>query len=189
MTSVQLHKQSNVLSGCLRSSFSSFCSRDTATKATYLKLGLGQRAPLQYTSDERQMSASSGSLGSDVKDKIVGESNQDLRQQKVAMRKRIEGVLKSMEKTRIGEASAAITERLLATPEMKAADVVSIFLSMPREVGTSGILSELFSSHKKVYIPKVRKFKGSWHEHLRNTNGSLLACNCCIVGVNMHSWI
>lgn len=62
-------------------------------------------------------------------------------------------------------ASAAVAERLLASPQLAETSkgsgggggAVSIYLSMPGELGTSAIVSELFRRGKKLYIPKVQR--------------------------------
>lgn len=86
------------------------------------------------------------------------------RERKAAMRKSIKSALKLMTEDEVDAGSAAVVERLLATPQLKdgvpgaggGASGVSVYLSMPGELATKALVSELFRRGKKVYIPKVR---------------------------------
>ena len=83
-----------------------------------------------------------------------------LREQKKSMRKRIKSELKAIDEEAAGAASAAVAERLLACPQLQTqggGGAVSVYLSMPAELGTSAIVSGLFKLGWKVYIPKVQK--------------------------------
>ncbi|CAM9734204.1 unnamed protein product [Ectocarpus sp. 8 AP-2014] len=90
-----------------------------------------------------------------------GGKGEDVREQKKALRKRIKSELKQMSDEAVGVASAAVAERLLSFPQLQqqecgdAGGAVSVYLSMPKELGTSAIVSGLFKRGKKVYIPKV----------------------------------
>eukprot|EP00903_Cladosiphon_okamuranus_P009310 g8882.t1 len=80
-------------------------------------------------------------------------------EQKKAMRKRIKSELKAMSEGAVDTASAAVAERLLACPQFRKGSTgegaVSVYLSMPGELGTAAIVGGLFKLGKKVYIPKV----------------------------------
>lgn len=63
-----------------------------------------------------------------------------------------------MSKPAVDTASAAVAERLLEAPELAAGGsggAVSVYLSMPGELGTEAVVRELFKRGKKIYIPKV----------------------------------
>ncbi|CAM9836659.1 unnamed protein product, partial [Choristocarpus tenellus] len=77
------------------------------------------------------------------------------REEKAAIRKRVKGVLKAMGKDEVVSSSAALTQRLVGISQFRDSSVVSIYLSMPKEVQTQDILRELFLQGKKVYIPKI----------------------------------
>lgn len=93
----------------------------------------------------------------------TGGKGEGVRDQKKALRKRIKSELKQMSDEAVGVASAAVAERLLALPQLQQQEggdgggAVSVYLSMPKELGTSAIVSGLFKRGKKVYIPKVGK--------------------------------
>lgn len=82
------------------------------------------------------------------------------REKKMALRKSIKAELKAMSEAAVDAASTAVAERLLATPQLAARSGgggggVSVYLSMPGELGTAAVVSELFKRGKKIYIPKV----------------------------------
>lgn len=91
----------------------------------------------------------------------VEGQREGLREQKKAIRKRIKSELKALSEGAVDAASAAVAERLLACPQLQQGNIgegaVSVYLSMPGELGTAAIVSGLFKLGKKVYIPKVRK--------------------------------
>lgn len=94
----------------------------------------------------------------------AGGHGEDIREKKKALRKRIKSELKQMSDEAVGAASAAVAEKLLAFPQLQQLEggdggggAVSVYLSMPKEISTSAIVSGLFKRGKKVYIPKVGK--------------------------------
>eukprot|EP00752_Nemacystus_decipiens_P016437 g14693.t1 len=99
------------------------------------------------------MSSSIGTSGTS------GEHQEGLGEQKKILRKRIKSELKTMSEAGVDAASARVAERLLAFPQLQQGSgtgrVVSVYLSMPGELGTAAIVSGLFKREKKVYIPKV----------------------------------
>lgn len=70
---------------------------------------------------------------------------------KVELRKRIQGILRSMTEEQRIEQSNAITNKVLALPEYKTAQRVSIYLSTDGEVSTLDILKDMFESNKTVF--------------------------------------
>lgn len=78
-------------------------------------------------------------------------------QRKMGLRKRIKLEMKAMSEAAVEAASSAVVERLLKAPELATSGggAVSVYLSMPGEVDTAAVVSELFKRRKKVYIPKV----------------------------------
>lgn len=101
------------------------------------------------------VSATMSTSQSDSGKRGASGSIEEIRATKASIRKRIEGMLKLTDKSRIDAGSAAVAERLLATPQLDEARVVSVYLSMPQEMGTAAVVSDLFKRGKKVYIPKV----------------------------------
>ena len=75
-------------------------------------------------------------------------TKQDLRDK---LRERID----ALEPRAIFERSAAICERLIAAPEYRKAEVVMIYMSLPREVDTSRIALQCWSDMKHVLAPKT----------------------------------
>lgn len=112
--------------------------------------------PRQITTCTRNMSFSEAPGGSGG---TGGAQEGGLREQKKTMRKRIKSELLAMSETAVKVASAAVAERVLACPQLQQGSgvegAVSVYLSMPGELGTAGIVSGLFERGKKVYIPKV----------------------------------
>ncbi len=53
-------------------------------------------------------------------------------------------------------ASLKIEETLLALPEMKAAETVAVYCSLPEEVATDLLIDELLKEGKKVCVPLIR---------------------------------
>lgn len=81
------------------------------------------------------------------------------RNRKAAMRKIMKAELKSMAPSKVDAGTAAVAERLLALPLLQKSSktrAVSVYLSMPGELGTAALVSTLFQRAKKVYIPKVK---------------------------------
>ena len=84
-----------------------------------------------------------------------------LRERKMVLRKHIKAKLKGMNESSIEDASRAVAERLLKMPQLAESvgggGAISVYLSMPGELGTSTVLRELFKRGKKIYIPKVTR--------------------------------
>lgn len=127
------------------------------------------RFPREATGCTRNMSSSpvegSGTSGTCGKEEV--------RERKKTLRKRVKSELKAMSEAAVDAASAAVAERLLACPQLQQGSTaveggggaVSVYLSMPGELGTADIVSGLFKRGKKVYIPKVcRKRRVQFHE-------------------------
>lgn len=117
-------------------------------------------SPRQTTRYVRNMSSSvdegPGTSGT------TGAQKEEPREQKKIMRKRIKSELKAMSEAAVDAASASVAERLLVCPQLQQRSTgegggggVSVYLSMPGELGTAAIVSGLFKRGKKVYIPKV----------------------------------
>lgn len=92
-------------------------------------------------------------------------NEEGIRGKKKALRKRMKSELKAMSEEAVSAASAAVAERLLAFPQLlqqqdkdkEQSGAVSVYMSMPGELDTTAIVSELFKRGRKVYIPKVKK--------------------------------
>lgn len=103
---------------------------------------------------------------------IKGE---DIRERKSVLRKRIKVKLKTMSKAAVDAASNAVADKVLGSKQLAESaggsptGAISVYLSMPGELGTSAIISELFKRGKKVYIPKVRAVRCS----TRRAGGSI----------------
>jgi len=60
-----------------------------------------------------------------------------------------------MSRDELAERSTAACRRLLSLPEYRRAEVVMMFLSMPREVDTTQIALQCWNDLKRVLVPKV----------------------------------
>lgn len=73
---------------------------------------------------------------------------------KKEMRKRIRHVLKELPEAVAASQTSNATKTLLSMPEYKAAQRISVYLSMPTgEINTSNIVRDALSQGKKVFIP------------------------------------
>ncbi|CAM9981892.1 unnamed protein product [Discosporangium mesarthrocarpum] len=90
----------------------------------------------------------------------VDEASVARREEKASLRKRIKGVLRAMSDQVVVSSSEALAQRVVDTPQFQDSKIVSIYLSMPKEVQTRDILRELFRRGKKVYIPKLPPLSG-----------------------------
>lgn len=124
-------------------------------------------SPTAFVSMSTSSSARRGGNedGNVVKPTVAEEKREvGYRERKAAMRKSIKAALKLMREDEVGAGSAAVVGRLLATSQLQegvpaaggGASGVSVYLSMPGELATKALVSELFRRGKKVYIPKVR---------------------------------
>uniref|UniRef100_K3W867 5-formyltetrahydrofolate cyclo-ligase n=1 Tax=Globisporangium ultimum (strain ATCC 200006 / CBS 805.95 / DAOM BR144) TaxID=431595 RepID=K3W867_GLOUD len=74
---------------------------------------------------------------------------------KKELRKQIAAVLKATEAAEVALQSQQLTERIYALPEFRNAKVLSVYLEMPKEAATRGLLTAAFEAGKKVYVPKI----------------------------------
>ena len=79
---------------------------------------------------------------------------ENLQDRKKALRKRISAVLKSLPEEYRAAASENIQAQVLATEEYRAAKRIFLYIAMPTEPDTSGIIRQALLSGKKVYVPK-----------------------------------
>lgn len=75
--------------------------------------------------------------------------------EKKEARRLIQEAIRRMTSLERASKSAAICERLLALRELQEAQTVMGFLSMPDELDTAPILSELLAAGKRVYVPRT----------------------------------
>lgn len=126
----------------------------TSSVTAAVRLGANRRSYLT-------MSSAAHSTSAGVSGEKVGDVNSDegFREQKKTLRKCMKLELKAMSKSAVDTSSAAVAERLLEAPELaeggSGGGAVSIYLSMPGELDTAAVVSELFKRGKKIYIPKV----------------------------------
>lgn len=78
---------------------------------------------------------------------------------KKELRQRLRKLLDAMDAQSIASKSAAATERLVSEPEFKRAQVIMVFLSLPGEIETGGLVLSAWRHHKRVLAPKV-----SWEQ-------------------------
>lgn len=79
---------------------------------------------------------------------------QTLTEQKKALRKRINAVLKALPKEYRAEASERIQEQVLCSEAYRNAESIFLYLAMPTEPDTRGILTRAIEDGKQVYVPK-----------------------------------
>ncbi|XP_077988648.1 5-formyltetrahydrofolate cyclo-ligase-like [Glandiceps talaboti] len=77
-----------------------------------------------------------------------------LKQVKTTLRRELKKRLASMTETERTKQSHFIMQRLIEHPEYKRSQRVSVYLSMPEEVNTMGILQHIFESNKACFIPQ-----------------------------------
>ncbi|OQR96709.1 5-formyltetrahydrofolate cyclo-ligase [Achlya hypogyna] len=86
---------------------------------------------------------------------ILRSSMMDVRSQKKALRKQVEGALRAMTPGAIVAQSNALAQHIIALDAIRTAQCVCVYLSMEHEARTAPILTQLFAAGKKVYVPKV----------------------------------
>ncbi|KAE8904067.1 hypothetical protein PF010_g6321 [Phytophthora fragariae] len=74
---------------------------------------------------------------------------------KKELRHRIAATLKALPDAEVAEQSRRLAERVCALPEFARARGVSVYLEMPKEAATSGLLEAAFAADKKVFVPKI----------------------------------
>lgn len=74
---------------------------------------------------------------------------------KKELRKHIAAVLRATETAEIAQQSERLAERICALPEFRDAKALSVYLEMPKEAATTGLLNAAFEANKKVYVPKI----------------------------------
>ncbi|KAE9030475.1 hypothetical protein PR003_g10117 [Phytophthora rubi] len=74
---------------------------------------------------------------------------------KKELRHRIAATLKALPDAEVAEQSWRLAERVCALPEFARARGVSVYLEMPKEAATSGLLEAAFAADKKVFVPKI----------------------------------
>ncbi|DAZ97761.1 TPA: hypothetical protein N0F65_009041 [Lagenidium giganteum] len=79
----------------------------------------------------------------------------DMTAVKKELRKQIATRLKQADLRDLAEQSQCLTERICALPEFQSARAVSVYLEMPREAATRGLLTRAFELRKEVYVPKI----------------------------------
>lgn len=97
----------------------------------------------------------SGSVGS-----IAMAGQQALRQAKQSLRKQMAIQLNALNPTFIASQSSQITRLILEHPSYKAANNISIYVSMEKgEVRTEELCKETLLSGKKLYVPRFAASK------------------------------
>jgi 5-formyltetrahydrofolate cyclo-ligase len=76
---------------------------------------------------------------------------------KSQFRKQIKAKLSLVSQESIEIQSAKVTSILVGLPEFQNAQKISVFLSMPTELSTRGIVDEIFKSGKDCYVPLCSK--------------------------------
>lgn len=71
------------------------------------------------------------------------------------LRKRVRAALRAMPAARRASESAFLLERLKAHPYYQSARAVAMYLSMPTELDTSGMLQDTLQSNKRLFLPRV----------------------------------
>ncbi|GMF39528.1 unnamed protein product [Phytophthora fragariaefolia] len=74
---------------------------------------------------------------------------------KKELRRRIGAELKALPDAEVAEQSRRLAERVCALPEFARARGVSVYLEMPKEAATGGVLAAAFAAEKLVFVPKI----------------------------------
>ncbi|XP_022697181.1 5-formyltetrahydrofolate cyclo-ligase-like isoform X2 [Varroa jacobsoni] len=77
-----------------------------------------------------------------------------LAQAKTALRRTIKAKLKALDAADIAAQSQIVIEKLRALEAFQRARSVSIFVSLPHEVETRGIIREMLRTGKRVFLPR-----------------------------------
>ncbi len=80
--------------------------------------------------------------------------NEEIRIQKKQLRREIAARVRALPQTVREQASEAIRRRVLALPEYAAAGSLFLYIAMPTEPDTRGILERALRDGKRVYVPK-----------------------------------
>lgn len=75
--------------------------------------------------------------------------------QKKALRKAIAATLNTLAPAVITAQSDAVTARVLASSWWRDASIVCLYLAMPKELQTRGLLEAAFANGKKVLVPRI----------------------------------
>ncbi|RLN82375.1 hypothetical protein BBJ28_00010569 [Nothophytophthora sp. Chile5] len=92
------------------------------------------------TSSSLEGSSSSGDMAAPVKKE---------------MRRRLAAALKTLPDAEVAAQSQRLAERVCGLPEFARAKGLSVYLEMPKEAATGGLLEAAFAASKKVYVPKI----------------------------------
>ncbi|KAJ9635810.1 hypothetical protein H2199_008162 [Coniosporium tulheliwenetii] len=83
-----------------------------------------------------------------------------LKAAKQELRKHIKSILSEISEEAVARQSSNAVKRLISMPEYKAAQRISIYLSMPSgEISTAEIVHDALKSGKKVFVPYTHKLQ------------------------------
>lgn len=78
-----------------------------------------------------------------------------MKEEKRAMREKMKGLLSAIPAASLHEKSAALESRFLSSPEFISARSLLVYVSLPNEPETRGIIKRALELKKSVYAPKV----------------------------------
>jgi 5-formyltetrahydrofolate cyclo-ligase len=78
---------------------------------------------------------------------------------KKELRQRLRKQLAAMSKHEMATKSARATQLLVSTPEFAESEVIMVFLSLPSEIDTTGLVLRAWQEHKRVLAPRI-----SWEQ-------------------------
>lgn len=88
----------------------------------------------------------------------TGKNDEDVREQKQAMRKEIRAAIKTLDADDIQSQSSKVWKRVIDLPEYKNAKSIGLFLSMPTgELNTDELIANAIRNNKDMYVPRVGK--------------------------------
>ena len=84
----------------------------------------------------------------------ITEKQEEIREAKKLLRRRMREQMRSLPADYVRTAGADIQEQVLSSAGYREAERIFLFISMPKETPTEGLLRQALADGKKVYVPK-----------------------------------
>ena len=97
----------------------------------------------------------------------------DIKAEKKRIRKEIKNQFRTIPISDFDAKSKKVLDKLKKLPEWKNAETVLIFLSLPDEIKTEGIINEALEENKKTAVPRINGNDIVFH-YIKSVNSSLI---------------
>ena len=97
----------------------------------------------------------------------------DIKAEKKRIRKEIKNHFRTIPISDFDAKSKKVLDKLKKLPEWKNAETVLIFLSLPDEIKTEGIINEALEENKKTAVPRINGNDIVFH-YIKSVNSSLI---------------